>query len=78
MSTQQLRNLLIDRISGIQDEKYLMAIKTILDTNFPAETPYKFTKEQEKEVLLAMEQAKNGEVISNEDLEKDEDEWLNA
>jgi hypothetical protein len=78
MSTQQLRNLLIDKISGIQDEQYLMAIKTILDANSATETPYQFTKEQEKEVLLAMEQAKNGEVISNEDLEKDEDEWLNA
>ena len=76
MSTQQLRNLLIDKISGIRDEKYLMAIKTILDTNFPEQEPYKFSSEQEKEVRIAMEQAKNGQVISNEQLEK-EDEWLN-
>jgi len=33
MSTEQLKNLVIDRISEIEDENFLQAIKTILDTN---------------------------------------------
>ena len=78
MSTQQLRNLLIDKISGIRDEKYLLAIKTILDTNFPEEEPYKLSDSQRKKVRTGLEQLKKGEVISNEKLEKEEDEWLNA
>ena len=78
MSTQQLRNLLIDKISGIRDEKYLMAIKTILDTNFPEEEPYKLSDAQRKKVRTGLDQLKKGEVISNEDLEKEENEWLNA
>ncbi|KAA9325210.1 hypothetical protein [Adhaeribacter soli] len=77
MNTQQLRNLLIDKISSIRDVKYLMAIKTILDTNFPEQEPYKLTDAQRKKVRTGLEQLKNGEITSNEDLEKEEDEWLN-
>jgi hypothetical protein len=76
MSTDQLKNLVIDKISEIEDEGFLIAINKILDTNLLSASPRKLTLEQRKKVLIGLEQLGKGEIISNEDLEKAEDEWL--
>lgn len=76
MSTEQLKNLLIDRISEIEDENFLQAIKTILDTNTAVASIYKLTEEQKQKVTIGLAQLDNGQIISNEDLEQEEDEWL--
>jgi hypothetical protein len=76
MNSQQLRNILIDKISGIEDVQYLKAIKTILETSNQPEKPYQLIGDQKKKVLSGLDQLKAGKTISNEELEKDEDEWL--
>jgi len=76
MSTEQLKNLVIDRISEIEDENFLQAIKTILDSNTVAASIYKLTEEQKQKVKIGLAQLDNGQAISNEDLEQEEDEWL--
>ena len=76
MSTEQLKNLVIDRISEIEDENFLQAIKTILDTNTVAGSIYKLTEEQKQKVMIGLTQLDNGQIISNEELEQEEDEWL--
>ncbi|QNF32981.1 hypothetical protein HUW51_09635 [Adhaeribacter swui] len=76
MSTEQLKNLVIDKISEIEDENFLQAIKTILDTNKATAGIYKLTEEQKQKVKIGLTQLDNGQIISNEDLEKEEDEWL--
>ncbi|WP_114777522.1 hypothetical protein [Botryobacter ruber] len=76
MSTEQLRNLVIDKISAIEDENFLQAIKTILDTNTAASGVYKLTEDQKHKIAIGLEQLNKGQVVSNEDLEKEEDEWL--
>ncbi len=76
MSTEQLKNLVIDRISEIEDENFLQAIKTILDTNTVTASIYKLTEEQKQKVIIGLTQLDNGQIISNEDLEREEDEWL--
>lgn len=75
MSTEQLKNLVIDRISEIEDENFLQAILTILDSN-TAGGMYKLTEEQKQKVEIGLAQLDKGQIISNEDLEKEEDEWL--
>lgn len=76
MSTEQLKNLVIDRISEIEDENFLRAIKTILDTNTVAASIYKLTEEQKQKVTIGFAQLDNGQIISNEELEQEEEEWL--
>ena len=76
MSTEQLKNLVIDKISAIEDENFLRAIKTILDTNTVVTSIYKLTEEQKQKVATGLNQLDSGKIISNEDLEKEEDEWL--
>ena len=76
MSTEQLKNLVIDRISEIEDENFLQAIKTILDANTVAASIYQLTEEQKQKVKIGLAQLNNGQIISNEALEQEEDEWL--
>ena len=76
MSTEQLKNLVIDRISEIEDENFLQAIKTILDSNIAPASIYKVTDEQRQKVRIGITQLDKGQIISNEDLEKEEDAWL--
>ncbi len=76
MSTEQLKNLVIDRISEIEDENFLQAIKTILDSNLAPASIYKVTEAQRQKVEIGITQLNNGQIISNEDLEKEEDAWL--
>ena len=77
INTSQLKNLVMDRIWEIDDEEFLKAIKKILDVTLSAENVYKLSVEQKESIRIAKEQIKNGESISNEDLEREEDQWLN-
>lgn len=76
MSTDQLKNLVIDQISQIDDENFLNAVKTILDANMISGSAMVLTNEQKQKIQSGLAQLKSGKIISNEDLEKDEDEWL--
>ena len=76
MSTQQLRNLVIDKISGIEDEEILKALNLILDTGKQSKRPYKTTAQEKERIKAGLKLLKKGKIISNEELEKSEDEWL--
>lgn len=77
MSTAQLRNSAIDKIYSIEDEKFLKAINVILDTQTSSSFVYKLSKKLKKDIQKSQAQIARGEFISNEDLEKEEDKWLN-
>jgi hypothetical protein len=76
MSTSQLKNLVIDRIYGIEDEELLAAFKKILDSSFSGKVAYSLSDEQRQAVRKGKRQIAAGEFVTNEDLEKAEDEWL--
>ena len=63
--------------SQIDDEPILNAIKTILGTKVSS-TIYKLSNFQKERISLGREQLKNGEVISNEDLQAEIDQWLST
>jgi hypothetical protein len=77
MQTAQLRDMVIDKIYGINDSDYLKALKKILDNRQTSEEVYHLNEEQKSMIRLGKQQISNGEYISNEDLEKEEDQWLN-
>ena len=76
MSKDQLKLQVIDKISEIEDEEFLIAINKILDGNLSSASPRRLTTEQRQKVLNGLKQLKNGEIISNEDLEEEENKWL--
>jgi hypothetical protein len=75
MNTIQLKQELIHRISRIEDIEFLNAIRTFLDYK-KKETFIELTSYQEKELLFASNEGKNGNVISQSEMDKKVEEWL--
>lgn len=75
MSTAELKLNLINQIAGITDKVRLKEIMQLL--KFQAdESPYITNKEEKEAVKEAQNQIKNGDGISNEDVQKEITSWL--
>ena len=77
MTMLELKNILIHRISEINDIRFLEAIKTILDEK-AEDTMLVLTEEQKQEIIDSQNEIKNGLIFSNDELDKEIQEWLNA
>ena len=75
MSTAELKLNLINQIAGITDKVRLKEIMQLL--KFQAyESLYITNKEEKEAVKEAKNQIKNGDGISNEDVQKEITSWL--
>jgi len=77
MSTIELRHHIIEKLSLIDDDSFLNAIKTIIDSKVN-EGVYKLSDFQKKRIESGRDQLKNGQSISNDTLQKEIDQWLNT
>ena len=77
MNTIQLRRIINETIELIDDELFLVAIKTIIDSKVSA-TIYQLSDFQKERIALGREQLSNGLVISNEDLQSEIEQWLSS
>ncbi len=75
MSTAELKNALIQRISEIQDKSFLEAIRTILDARAELKTLY-LTPEMTSEIMASKQEIEKGLFIENNSLENEVEEWL--
>ncbi len=75
MSTLELKNILIKRISDINDNSFLEAIMTILDSKIDSKI-YKLTPQQKDAIIESKKQITNGEVFSNDQVNQEFQEWL--
>jgi predicted transcriptional regulator len=75
MTTIELKNILIHKISAINDESFLNAINTIIDTKSET-TIYKTTNRQKNQIKEGLEQLKKGEVFTDEQVESEIEKWL--
>ena len=75
MNTVDLKNILIHKISGINDKTFLAAIKTIIDSKSET-TVYKTTQEQRAKIIEGQEQISNGEYFTNEQVDLEINRWL--
>ena len=76
MTTLQLKNALIQKISEIEDRSFLEAIKTILDAKSDS-IKMVLTPELKEKLLASRKEIEKGIFIENDLLEKEIDEWLN-
>jgi hypothetical protein len=75
MSTAELKLNLINQIAGITDKVRLKEIMQLLE--FQADESLYITNKEEKEAVKeAKNQIKNGDGISNEDVQKEITSWL--
>ena len=74
MSTLELKNILIKRISEINDNSFLEAIMTILDSKIDS-TIYHLTPKQRDAIIKSKRQVANGEVFSNDQINQEFQKW---
>lgn len=77
MTTIELKKQLIDRISKIDDESFLRAIKTILDSKTESQV-ITLTKAQRQEINESKKQVEVGEFIGQEELDQKFNQWKSA
>ena len=71
-----IRNGIIDRLLSISDKNYLLAIRKIVDNSLAESDSIKFTDEQKLMLEMSELDIKMGNVISQNDLDKSDLEWL--
>ena len=77
MSTIELRHHIIEKLSLIDDDSFLKAIKTIIESKVN-ESIYKLSDFQKNRIDSGRKQLKKGQSISNDTLQKEIDQWLNT
>ncbi len=77
MSTVELRHLITEYLTQIDDISFLKAIKTIIESKV-SDGVYKLSEYQKKRIELAREQIRNGQTISDQEVQKEVDLWLNS
>jgi predicted transcriptional regulator len=70
MTTVELKNILIQRIAGINDKSFLTAINTIIESKSES-IIYKTTPEQREQIMEGRAQIAKGESFTNEQVEKE-------
>ena len=74
MNTPELKNILISKISQIDDAEFLLAIKIILD-NKNSTLTHKDYEEYNHEILKAEEDIKNNKLYSHKTVEEKIEGW---
>ena len=76
MSTIELKERLIDKIQATQNQKLLEEAFRLLDLESDDIEIYKLSVEQHKSIKEAQDQIRNGEFLTDDQTNKDIDEWL--
>lgn len=77
MSTVELRKRLIDKIQTTKDERILEEAYRLLEIETEDIEIYKLNDDQKKAINEARQQIKNGQFLTDEQANKEIDEWLN-
>ena len=77
MTAIELKKVLIHRIAEIDDESFLNAIKTILDSKAHSRI-FPLTQEQRDEINESKKQIEQGLFLEQAELDKEFNKWLNV
>lgn len=77
MTTIELKKQLINRIAEIDDESFLQAIKTILDSKTQSQV-LTLTDAQRHEIIESKKQIEEGEFIEQSDLDQKFNQWQSS
>jgi len=78
MKTTELKKRVIRKIFSIEDEILLKDVSKLIGVSCDEEEIYHLSDKQLKAVEEAQEQYLRGEYVTNEELEKEIEEWLNV
>lgn len=73
MNTLELRNILISEIEKIDDDSFLSALKTILDSR--KLSPKNYSEQYNEELKVAEEDIQSGNFYSHNDVKDKIEQW---
>ncbi len=73
-----IRNGLIEKILSIKNKDFLIALDKLITSSFSKSDTIELTKEQKTMLEMSEQDIRNGELISQEAMDKRNIEWLNA
>lgn len=76
MSTLELKKRILQKIESIDQDYLLKEVLSLLEFETTSE-PIKLSEDQKAAVDQAREQIKTGDFYTNEEVDKEIDEWLN-
>ena len=76
MAVIELKNKVRKRIESLNDEHLLEEILNLIDFESDKEEVYSIPPDHQKELEISLEQMKNGNTISNEDVNDKVQKWL--
>lgn len=76
MSKQEIKSVLHESMENIDDEKFLEAMRVIIELKYKSMPALKISERQKKIIDESAEQIENGEFYSDEVADKITDEWL--
>lgn len=77
MTAIELKKQLINRIEEIDDESFLQAIKTILDSKTQSQV-LTLTEAQRREISESQKQIEQGQIIVQADLDQKFNQWQSS
>ncbi len=79
MTTLELKKILIHRIAEINDESFLTAIKTFLDSKIQTQSHILIlTAQQRNEIAESKKDIEKGLFIEQDDLDNEFNKWVSA
>jgi hypothetical protein len=76
MQVLELKNRVKDRLEAVNDESLLEEILYLIDFESDKEETFEIPPQHLKQLEISLEQMKNGEVISNEEVDEKVQKWL--
>ncbi len=76
MTEIELKKRLITRIKSLKDPLLLEEVSRLIEPGSAEDDIYILSEQQKKDIEEAQEQYKKGQFISNEDADKQTDQWL--
>ncbi len=76
-TVDNIRNVLIDKIMSIKNKDFLVALDKLITSISSESEIVELTKEQKIMLKMSEEDIKNGQLISQERMDKRNLEWLN-
>ncbi len=77
MSTTELNDIITEHLSQIEDESFLNAIKTIIESKISEEI-YILSDDEKNRISIARKDLKERKTISHEDVQNELNLWLNS
>ncbi len=78
MQTDNLKHTLLDKLISVNDDSLLQKVNDLLG-NVDIDKPvFKVTDVQKQMLLSSEEDISNGRIISDDELNAEEDQWLNG